>query len=71
LVDINDYVEVNFGADSPHFNKPVVFVAGAFAHGKVDVDWTDEEVSVSNYQLSGSVAVGKTCCAFERRWDIV
>jgi rRNA small subunit pseudouridine methyltransferase Nep1 len=71
LVDVNDYVEVNFGEGSEYKDKPVVFLAGAFAHGKIDVDWVDEEVSVSQYPLSGSVAVGKLVCAFERRWDIL
>eukprot|EP01116_Phalansterium_solitarium_P013414 TRINITY_DN30772_c0_g1_i1.p2 TRINITY_DN30772_c0_g1~~TRINITY_DN30772_c0_g1_i1.p2 ORF type:complete len:249 (-),score=94.77 TRINITY_DN30772_c0_g1_i1:1506-2183(-) len=66
VVEINDYVAANFKDD------PVVFVLGAFAHGKIEkADFVDEEISYSNYPLSGSVAAGKLCCAFEKLWGIL
>ena len=33
--------------------ESVVFCVGAMAHGKVDVSWTDDFISVSQYPLSG------------------
>jgi len=65
LVDINDYVAANFK------EEPVVFVIGAFSHGSINVDYTEETISYSNYPLSASVACGKLCCAFERLWGIL
>lgn len=65
LVDIFDYVDANFKDD------PVVFVIGAFAHGKITADFTEETISISKYPLSGSVVCGKLCAAFERHWKIV
>ncbi|GAV05699.1 hypothetical protein RvY_15791 [Ramazzottius varieornatus] len=49
---------------------PVVFVIGAIAHGKVEVDYTDEIVSFSNYPLSAAWAVAKLCDAFEESWAV-
>jgi len=65
LVDIEDYVKVNFK------DEPVVFVIGAFAHGDFEVDYLDEKISYSNYPLSASVACGKLCVAFERHWGVL
>jgi len=65
LVDIEDYVKVNFK------EEPVVFVIGAFAHGDFSVDYCDEKISFSNYPLSASVACGKLAVAFERHWGVL
>jgi len=65
LVPINEWVTT-----LPE-GKPVVFVLGALAHGKVEVDYTEECISVSEFPLSGSVAAGKVCCAFEQLWGII
>eukprot|EP00288_Rhodomonas_lens_P013349 CAMPEP_0177707780 /NCGR_PEP_ID=MMETSP0484_2-20121128/9932_1 /TAXON_ID=354590 /ORGANISM="Rhodomonas lens, Strain RHODO" /LENGTH=261 /DNA_ID=CAMNT_0019219313 /DNA_START=11 /DNA_END=794 /DNA_ORIENTATION=- len=65
LVNVNEWVTT-----LPE-GKPVVFVLGALAHGKVEVDYTEECISVSEFPLSGSVAAGKVCCAFEQLWGIL
>jgi len=64
---------VNLSEFVPTFpaNEPVVFVVGAFSQGKVDVDYADEEIAISQYPLSGAVACGKICNAFESQWDIL
>jgi rRNA small subunit pseudouridine methyltransferase Nep1 len=50
--------------------KPIAFVVGGFAHGKIDADYTDEFVSISNYSLSASVVLSKICHACEDYWEI-
>jgi len=52
-------------------DTPIVFVIGAMAHGKVNVDYIDQEISFSSYPLSASVACGKVCCAYEDLWNIL
>jgi len=61
---------IDFVATLPPY-EPVVFVVGAFSHGKVNVDYTDTEIAFSKYNLSGSVACSKICNAFENHWDIL
>ncbi|XP_055334271.1 ribosomal RNA small subunit methyltransferase NEP1-like [Paramacrobiotus metropolitanus] len=51
-------------------NGPIVFVVGAIAHGQVNVDYTEELVSFSNYPLSAAWAVTKICDAFESVWKV-
>ena len=51
--------------------RPIVLCLGAIAHGKAEVDWVEDYISVSSYPLSGSVAAGKFCNAFENHWDIL
>eukprot|EP00032_Breviata_anathema_P001616 JZ553382.1.p1 GENE.JZ553382.1~~JZ553382.1.p1 ORF type:complete len:228 (+),score=37.04 JZ553382.1:25-684(+) len=58
-----------FAATQP--KGPIVFVIGALAHGKAEVDYTQEALSFSNYPLSGSVACGKLCQGFEEHWGII
>jgi len=64
-VNLNDYV-----ANLPA-NEPIVFVIGAFATGKIEVDYVDEEISFSKFSLSASVACGKLCNAFESLWGVL
>ena len=49
----------------------VVFTVGAMAHGKVDVAYTDDFISVSQYPLSAACCIGKICNALELKHDIV
>jgi rRNA small subunit pseudouridine methyltransferase Nep1 len=51
-------------------NQPIIVVIGAMAHGKVETDWVDDEIAISEYPLSGSVACGKLCCALEDLWNV-
>ena len=48
-----------------------VFVIGAFAHGKIDVNYTNVTVSISNYPLSAACVAGKVCSAFEKLWGVL
>jgi rRNA small subunit pseudouridine methyltransferase Nep1 len=50
---------------------PVVFVVGAMAHGHVDVSYTDEFISVSEFPLSAACCIGRICNALEAKFDIV
>ncbi|XP_033628383.1 ribosomal RNA small subunit methyltransferase NEP1-like isoform X1 [Asterias rubens] len=51
--------------------EPVVVVIGAMAHGKVDTDYVEEEVSISKYPLSAALTCAKICSGFEEAWGIV
>ncbi len=50
---------------------PTVFVVGGFAHGKIDAPWVDEEVAVSQYQLSAAYCLCRITNAMEQKWGIV
>lgn len=52
-------------------NEPVVLVIGAFAKGKIDVDYIEEEVAISQYPLSGAGVCGKMTSAFEYHWGVL
>jgi len=52
-------------------DKVVVFVIGAMSHGKIDVDYINDEISISQYPLSGSVACGKICASFEKFFGVI
>ena len=63
----------NFIAGLPQ-DQPVVFVAGAFAHGHLTMETTpyvDEFLSLSEYPLSGAMALSRLCSGFERHWGIL
>ena len=49
----------------------MVFVCGAMAHGHVDVSYTDEFISVSEFPLSAACCLGRICNALEAKLDIV
>lgn len=50
---------------------PAVFVVGAMAHGKMDISYVDQWVSVSEYPLSAACCISRITNAFEDKWDIV
>jgi rRNA pseudouridine-1189 N-methylase Emg1 (Nep1/Mra1 family) len=52
LVDMKEFVP-SLPAD-----QSVVFQFGAHAHGPATVDWAEKNISVSQYPLSASVAIG-------------
>lgn len=52
-------------------DEPCVMVIGAQAHGSVNVDYTEENVGISNYPLSAALACSKLCDAFEQSWGIL
>ncbi|TNN51912.1 Ribosomal RNA small subunit methyltransferase NEP1 [Liparis tanakae] len=50
---------------------PAAVVIGAFAHGAVNVDYTEKTVSISNYPLSAALTCAKMCSAFEEVWGVL
>lgn len=55
----------------PEEDEPIAFVVGAFAHGVIKADYTEELISISKYPLSAALASTKLCSAFEAKWGIV
>ena len=66
---VKDAKAKEFSADS--FSMPPVFFIGAMAHGSDDFESVAEQISISQYPLSASVACGKLCCAFEDLLNII
>jgi rRNA small subunit pseudouridine methyltransferase Nep1 len=54
----------------PTENEAIVLVVGAFAHGNLNVDYTEDEISISNYPLSAALTCAKLCSAFEEVWNV-
>ncbi|XP_048880872.1 ribosomal RNA small subunit methyltransferase NEP1 [Brienomyrus brachyistius] len=50
---------------------PATVVIGAFAHGSVNVDYTEKTVSISNYPLSAALTCAKVCSAYEEVWGVL
>ncbi|XP_050988463.1 ribosomal RNA small subunit methyltransferase NEP1 [Labeo rohita] len=50
---------------------PATVVIGAFAHGAVNVDYTEKTLSISNYPLSAALTCAKMCSAFEEVWGVL
>lgn len=55
----------------PEGDEPIAFVVGAFAHGVIQQDYTEDLISISKYPLSAALASTKLCSAFEEKWGIV
>ncbi|XP_050070977.1 ribosomal RNA small subunit methyltransferase NEP1 [Anopheles maculipalpis] len=55
----------------PEQNEPITIVIGAFAHGNLNLDYTEGSVSISNYPLSAALTCTKICSAFEEAWGII
>ena len=49
----------------------VVFTVGAMSHGKVEVTYTDDFISVSQYPLSGACCLARITNALELKYNIV
>lgn len=43
----------------------ILYVVGAMAHGKVDVDYTDEEICISEYPLSAATVCSRITFTYE------
>lgn len=50
---------------------PIVFVVGAFAAGTVDISYSDQEISISSYQLSAAQALTRITNACEQHLKII
>eukprot|EP01006_Ploeotia_vitrea_P021174 TRINITY_DN53525_c0_g1_i1.p1 TRINITY_DN53525_c0_g1~~TRINITY_DN53525_c0_g1_i1.p1 ORF type:complete len:232 (-),score=111.18 TRINITY_DN53525_c0_g1_i1:110-805(-) len=65
LVDVRDWVHT-----LPE-NEKVVFAVGAQAHGVAPADFVEKFISISQYPLSGSVALSRLLYAFEGKFSIL
>ncbi|CAA0386909.1 putative tRNA (pseudouridine(54)-N(1))-methyltransferase [Arabidopsis thaliana] len=52
-------------------DRDTVFVVGAMAHGKIDCNYIDEFVSVSEYPLSAAYCISRICEALATNWNII
>lgn len=53
------------------FDKPLVFVLGAFSHGHISDGQVDEYISISQYPLSAAYAIARITTALEQKWEII
>uniref|UniRef100_A0A7N1A692 Ribosomal RNA small subunit methyltransferase NEP1 n=2 Tax=Kalanchoe fedtschenkoi TaxID=63787 RepID=A0A7N1A692_KALFE len=51
-------------------DENLVFVVGAMAHGKIDQEYTDDYVSISDYPLSAAWCIAEVCMAVQSKWKI-
>lgn len=51
-------------------DEPIVFVIGAFAHGNLNVEYTEGAYAISKYPLSAALTCSKLCDAFEDAWNV-
>ena len=73
LVDIHELAQ-RIGGGKPRgegLRDPIVLCVGSHASGPAEVDWTERSISVSQYPLSASVALGRMVNAFEHAWNIL
>ena len=66
VIDVFKFVREKCPAD-----RPIVFVVGAFAHGKVDAPYVDTEISISHFPLSAAQVLTRITNACEQRWEIL
>ena len=54
----------------PATEEPICIVVGAIAKGMIETDYTEENISISNYPLSAALTCSKLCDAFEEAWGV-
>ena len=54
----------------PTSEEPICIVVGAIAKGAIETDYTEENISISNYPLSAALTCSKLCDAFEEAWGV-
>lgn len=65
LIDMYNYVgTINNDLD-------LVFVLGAMSHGKIDVDYVEDYISISEYPLSAAYCISIITTALERKFKIL
>lgn len=64
LVKVRNYL------DAVKDDVDLVFVVGAMAHGKIDTDYTDDLLAISEYQLSASCCIADICKDLADRWNV-
>lgn len=55
----------------PKTEDPIAIVVGAMARGSLNVDYTEDTISISNYPLSAALTCSKLCSAFEECWNVI
>ncbi|CAK9205246.1 unnamed protein product [Sphagnum troendelagicum] len=65
VVQLSEYVA------AAGLSSTYVFVVGAMAHGKIDVDYIDDLVAVSEYPLSAMWCIARICSSLEQQWHIL
>ncbi|KAB5519152.1 hypothetical protein DKX38_023544 [Salix brachista] len=65
LVEMEKYV-AGVGGDTD-----LVFVVGAMSHGKIDCDYVDDFISVSEYPLSAAWCIARICEAVSKKWRVL
>ncbi|XP_019252217.1 PREDICTED: ribosomal RNA small subunit methyltransferase NEP1-like [Nicotiana attenuata] len=65
LVDVQEYV------NGINKDMNLVFVVGAMAHGKIDTDYVEDYLSISDYPLSAAYCISMITNAVERKWKIL
>ncbi|KAG8367833.1 hypothetical protein BUALT_Bualt16G0113800 [Buddleja alternifolia] len=65
LVDIYNYVgTINNELD-------LVFVVGAMSHGKIEEEYVDDYISISEYPMSAAYCIALITSSVERKWKIL
>ena len=52
-------------------HAPTVFVVGAMAHGKVEAEYAQDCIAVSEYPLSAAAALGRLANSWENHLGIL
>ncbi|CAA3020234.1 ribosomal RNA small subunit methyltransferase NEP1-like [Olea europaea var. sylvestris] len=65
LVDMYDYV------GTLERDMDLVFVVGAMAHGKIDKDYVEDYLSISEFPMSAAYCISIITTAVERKWKIL
>ncbi|KAL7115769.1 hypothetical protein ACP275_04G202000 [Erythranthe tilingii] len=65
LTDMYNYVE------TVSDDLDLVFVVGAMAHGKIEDNYVEDYISISEYPLSAAYCISIVTTAVERKWKIL
>ncbi|CAK7340220.1 unnamed protein product [Dovyalis caffra] len=65
LVQMDKYV-TGVGDD-----MDLVFVVGAMSHGKIECDYIDDFISISEYPLSAAWCIARVCEAVSKKWHVL
>lgn len=65
VIKLNDYVA------AMGLKSKLVFVVGAMAHGKIEADYIEDLIAVSEYPLSAACCISRICNAIEQQFNIL
>ncbi|MBA0636999.1 hypothetical protein Godav_005407 [Gossypium davidsonii] len=49
----------------------LVFVVGAMVHGKIELDYIDDFIAISDYPLSAAMCIARIIEALVDKWSIL